>query len=73
MSSPKVDLFKTDTQLRVFHILVGLVMVLTVLTSPSLGLRFFANRTLHKLLYILVGALGLGALVYHSSVLLKKE
>jgi len=73
MSSPKVDVFKTDVQLRIFHIIVGAIMVLTVLTSPSLGLKLFANRTLHKLLYVLVGLLGVGAVVYHSSVLLKKE
>lgn len=73
MSSPKVDVFKTDAQLRIFHIIVGAIMVLTVLTSPSLGLKLFANRTLHKLLYILVGLLGVGAVVYHSSVLFNKE
>lgn len=73
MSYPKVSVFKTDNQLRLFHMAVALIMIFTVLTSPSLGIKLLENRVVHKILYVLIGLLGVGSLIYHYSVYLKNN
>ena len=62
-------LFKNDNQLRIFHLFIGTLLLLTVLSSPVLKINLLSNEKVHLTLSALTGVLASGAILFHGNKL----